>query len=65
MTAGRLTRLLPEWQASLAPGDRAIWGLYPPKKVVSPKVRAFLDFVEERFGQPAYWDRETPMESGT
>lgn len=60
--AGRLAVLLPDWQASLAPGDRAIWGLYPPKKVVSPKVRAFLDFVEERFGRPAYWDTETPME---
>jgi DNA-binding transcriptional LysR family regulator len=54
---GRLVRLLPEWQASLAPGDRAIWGVYPPKKILSPKVRVFLDFVEARFGRPAIWDR--------
>ncbi len=62
MNAGRLATLLPDWQASLAPGDRAIWGLYPPKKVVSPKVRAFLDFLDERFGRPAYWDRQMPAE---
>lgn len=63
MNAGRLSIVLPEWQARLAPGDRAIWGVYPPKKVVSPKVRAFLDFVEERFGKPAYWDRDMPAEA--
>jgi DNA-binding transcriptional LysR family regulator len=54
---GRLIRVLPEWEAGLAPGDRAIWGVYPPKKVLSPKVRVFLDFVEARFGRPAIWDR--------
>lgn len=57
LAAGRLRPLLKEWQARLAPGDRAIWGVYPPKKSVSPKVRVFLDFVEERFGKPPYWDR--------
>lgn len=60
VAAGRLVALLPEWQGKLAPGDRSIWGVYPPKKIVSPKVRAFLDFVEERFGSPAYWDQELP-----
>jgi len=41
-----------------APGpDRAIWAVYPPKKVVSPKVKAFHGFLAERFGQPPYWDR--------
>ena len=55
--AGRLTPLLPDWEALIAPGpQRAIWGVYPPKKVVSPKVRAFLSFIEERFGKPPYWD---------
>jgi len=44
-----------EWV--LAPGpERAIWGVYPPKRVVSPKVKAFLAFVEKRFGKPPYWD---------
>jgi DNA-binding transcriptional LysR family regulator len=55
--AGRLATLLPDWEAMIAPGpERAIWGVYPPKKVVSPKVRAFLSFIEARFGKPPYWD---------
>jgi len=46
------------WEALIAPGaQRAIWAVYPPKKVVSPKVRAFLSFIEARFGNPPYWDR--------
>jgi DNA-binding transcriptional LysR family regulator len=57
LMAGRLTPLLPDWEALIAPGpQRAIWGVYPPKKVVSPKVRTFLSFIEARFGKPPYWD---------
>lgn len=55
---GRLVEVLGEWEWLIAPGpERAIWGIYPPKKVVPPKVRAFLDFLAHRFGQPPYWDR--------
>ncbi|GLQ87544.1 LysR family transcriptional regulator [Dyella flagellata] len=55
---GKLQRVLPEWEARIAPGpSRAIWGVYPPKKLVSPKVRAFLAFMASRFGQPPYWDK--------
>jgi DNA-binding transcriptional LysR family regulator len=56
---GRLITLLPDWEALIAPGrERAIWGVYPPKKVVAPKVRVFLDFLHRRFGDPPYWDRQ-------
>ncbi|MEA2741469.1 MAG: hypothetical protein QOH05_4776 [Acetobacteraceae bacterium] len=56
--AGRLIALLPAWEALIAQGpERAIWGVYPPKKVVAPKVRAFLAFLADRFGKPPYWDR--------
>jgi DNA-binding transcriptional LysR family regulator len=56
--ARRLTTILPAWEALIGPGpDRAIWAVYPPKKVVAPKVRAFLVFLETRFGKPPYWDR--------
>jgi DNA-binding transcriptional LysR family regulator len=55
---GRLINLLPSWEWTIARGpERAIWGVYPPKKTVSPKVRAFLSFFAERFGNPPYWDR--------
>jgi DNA-binding transcriptional LysR family regulator len=57
---GRLIPLLPAWEALIAPGpERAIWGIYPPKKVVAPKVTAFLTFLAGRFGKPPYWDRRT------
>jgi DNA-binding transcriptional LysR family regulator len=45
-----------EWLIASGP-ERAIWAVYPPKRVVSPKVRAFIDFLSECFGQPPYWDR--------
>jgi DNA-binding transcriptional LysR family regulator len=55
LRTGRLIPLLAGWEGAIAPGPApAIWGVYPPKKTVSPKVRAFLDF---RFGKPPYWDR--------
>lgn len=58
LRTGRLVALLPAWDALIAPGpERAIWGIYPPKKVVAPKVKAFLTFLSERFGRPPYWDR--------
>ena len=45
------------WEPLIAPGaERAIWGIYPPKKVVALKVKAFLDFLSRRFGKPPYWD---------
>ena len=53
---GGLTVILSEWEALITPGpERAIWGVYAPKKVVAPKVRAFLSFIEARFGTPGYW----------
>ncbi len=64
LRAGRLLAPLSAWEWLIAPGpERAIWGVYPPKKVVSPKVRAFLTFLSQRFGTPAYWDRrpESPQ----
>ena len=51
LRAGRLISILPdlEWLIAVGP-ERAIWAVYPPKKVVSPKVKAFLSFLEQRFG---------------
>jgi DNA-binding transcriptional LysR family regulator len=54
----RLVSVLPDYEWLLAPGpERAIWAVYPPKKVVSPKVKAFIAFLLQRFGEPPYWDR--------
>jgi DNA-binding transcriptional LysR family regulator len=63
IAAGDLVPVLSGWDGTIAPGpERAIWGVYPPKKTVSPKVRAFLTFIAERFGKPPYWDRAAGAE---
>ena len=57
LARGELVRVLPGWEVGIgADVDRAIWAVYPPKKVVSPKVRAFINFYEACFGKPAYWE---------
>ncbi|KKW90478.1 LysR family transcriptional regulator [Sphingobium chungbukense] len=44
--AGALHAVLTDWDWAIRPGpERAIWGIYPPKKTLSPKVRAFLNFM--------------------
>jgi DNA-binding transcriptional LysR family regulator len=54
----QLVEVLPDCEWLIASGpERAIWAVYPPKKVVSPKVRAFIAFISERFGEPPYWDK--------
>ena len=49
--AGRLVRLLPGWQ-----GLRAdIWAVYPSRRHLSAKVRAFVDFLAEYFAGAGDW----------
>ncbi len=46
---GRLVRLLPEWE----PDAVELHAVYPTRLNSSPKVRAFLQFLRERFGDDA------------
>ena len=54
--AGRLRHVLPEWSSMIATKPGGIFGIFPPHRMVPPKVRAFLDFAQKRFGKPPYWD---------
>jgi DNA-binding transcriptional LysR family regulator len=54
--AGRLRHVLPEWFSMITTKPGGIFGLFPPHRMVPPKVRAFLDFAQQRFGKPPYWD---------
>jgi DNA-binding transcriptional LysR family regulator len=38
------------------PQDLAMSAVYPHSRHLSPKVRAFVDFLVERFGKRPYWD---------
>ncbi len=49
LAAGRLMRLLPDYEASEMP----ISAVYPDNRFMSAKVRAFVDFIGEYFAEPA------------
>lgn len=37
--------------------DTAIWAVYPSSRLLAPKVRAFIDYFAECYGNPPYWDQ--------
>ena len=55
--SGALVSVLQEF----LPRDSAVHAVYPHARHLSPKVRAFVDFLAERFGPVPYWDRPEPM----
>lgn len=52
LRAGTLVRVLPQYE-SVGLGIHAVW---PTARHLSAKVRAFVDFLAERFGPVPYWD---------
>ncbi|HUP29414.1 MAG TPA: LysR substrate-binding domain-containing protein [Usitatibacter sp.] len=52
LQAGRLQAVL----ADYVPPERHIYAVYLPNRHVSPKVRAFIDFLVARFSPKPYWD---------
>jgi DNA-binding transcriptional LysR family regulator len=53
LRAGRLVQIMAPW--SLTTQD--IYVIYPPHRYLSAKVRVFIDFLAERFGDDPYWDK--------
>jgi DNA-binding transcriptional LysR family regulator len=47
----RLARVLPQYQVSPGPGDADLFAVYPSSRVLSLKVRAFVDFLVALFAQ--------------
>ena len=41
---------------AFVPQDLSISALYPHSRHLSPTVRAFVDFLSQRFGPRPYWD---------
>ncbi len=37
--------------------NTAIWAVYPSSRLLAPKVRVFIDYFAERFGDSPYWDK--------
>ncbi|MGH8503766.1 MAG: LysR substrate-binding domain-containing protein [Gammaproteobacteria bacterium] len=40
-----------------SPPEVSVYAVYPQRKYLSPKVRAFIEFFAARFGPEPYWDR--------
>jgi DNA-binding transcriptional LysR family regulator len=53
LQSGRLQSVLSEY----IPLERYIYAIYLPTRHLSPKVRAFIDYLLKRFGPEPYWDR--------
>lgn len=52
LRAGTLVRVLPEYKYD----EISIHAVWPASRHLSAKVRAFVDFLAERFGPVPYWD---------
>ncbi|RXZ44140.1 LysR family transcriptional regulator [Crenobacter cavernae] len=50
---GRLVALLPDY----ALPAQQVYALYPSRRQLPAKVRAFVDFLSELYGDPPYWER--------
>jgi DNA-binding transcriptional LysR family regulator len=54
---GRLRTVLPQFES---PGH-TMYALYPSARHLSPKVRSFVDFLVERYGDEPDWDRSAGL----
>ncbi|MEM9793537.1 MAG: LysR family transcriptional regulator [Pseudomonadota bacterium] len=53
LAAGRLVRLLPDYIHT----ESAIYAIYPERRNLAPKIRAFLDYLTDYFGKTPPWER--------
>lgn len=59
LRSGALVPVLPEYPLV---STQTLWALYPSARELAPKVRAFVDWLVEQFGQePPPWDRDLPL----
>lgn len=54
--AGRLQAVLTDYKTL----ELSIYAIYPQHRHLSPKVRAFVDFIAERLAEEPYWDLKQP-----
>jgi len=60
LRAGALKRVLPGWELPAS----TIYAVYPGNRLMSMKVRAFVDHLARRFSRTPYWDAEEPTHVG-
>ena len=52
LRAGRLEAALQDYEDV----DLSLYAVYPHSRLLSTKVRVFVDFLAQRFGPRPYWD---------
>lgn len=50
---GRLVQVLSDYPLK---SDTAIWAVYPSSRLLAPKVRVFIDFFINYYGEKPYWE---------
>lgn len=53
LISGELVEILQDYPLAM---DASIWAVYPSSRLIALKVRVFIDYFYEYFGQPAYWE---------
>lgn len=51
--SGELVHIMPEHPLI---SETAIWAVYPSSRLLAPKVRAFIDYFSDYFGETPYWE---------
>lgn len=54
LQSGALVPVLPEYPLV---STQTLWALYPSSRELAPKVRVFIDWLVNRFGNQPYWDK--------
>ncbi|MCU7555200.1 LysR family transcriptional regulator [Alteromonas sp. ASW11-19] len=49
--------LVPVLQDHSLVSDTAIWAVYPSSRLLAPKVRVFIDYLADYFGDTPYWEQ--------
>lgn len=53
IASGKLVQILQDYPLT---SNAAIWALYPSSRLMAPKVRAFIDYFADFYGNPPYWE---------
>ncbi|MFD2166091.1 LysR family transcriptional regulator [Thalassotalea euphylliae] len=54
LESGELVQVLKDFPLK---SDTAIWAVYPSSRLLAPKVRAFIDYFVEYYGDNPYWEK--------
>lgn len=55
LAEGKLVQVLADYPLA---SDTAIWAVYPSSRLLAPKVRAFIDFFIQYYGEQPYWEKQ-------